>query len=312
MTTVKTAQDGRVVTATLSNPPHAFMTSPMIAELHEHVKMWEADDRVGAVVLTGDHPDRFLAHFDVAAILAGAKAAPAVPPAAVKATLSAAAGARKSSRAADMLAKTPLAGVLEVLEMHETLLDIERSGVVYIAALNGSAMGGGCELSLACDFRVMADADLFIGQPELLLGFPPGGGGTQRLVRLLGAAKARELVLDFHPLSPAEALEIGLVTDVVAPDTLLDEARALGARVASRAKPGVRAAKRAISIGGSLPIDDGLHVESAEFFTSVTSDEAIRLMDFYVQAFEALGEVPLYNDEWAQAFLAGENFSTYR
>ena len=311
MSTITTEQTGRVVTATLANPPHALMTSPMIKQLHEHVRTWEDDDSVGAVVLTGDHPDRFLAHFDVAAILEGAKAAPTVPPAAIRATLSAAAGAKKFAATEKALGRTPLAGALEILEMHETLLDIERSGVVYIAALNGSAMGGGCELSLACDFRIMVDADIVIGQPELFLGFPPGGGGTQRLVRLLGAAKARELVLDFQPLSPAEALDIGLVTRVAEPDALLDAARAMAARLASRSKPGVRAAKRAISVGGSLPIEAGLQVEAAEFFASVTSDEAIRLMEFYVKSFEELGEVPLYHPDWAEAFLAGESFATY-
>src|SRR5262249_59709767 len=73
---------------------------------------------------------------------------------------------------------------------------MNRCGAVFVAALNGSAMGGGCELALACDVRIMAEGPYLIGQPEILLGFPPGGGGTQRLARLLGSGRALRLVLD--------------------------------------------------------------------------------------------------------------------
>lgn len=305
MSHVETIQEGRVVQATLSNPPHGLMTSAMIRELHDNVERWEDDDSVGAVILTGAHPDRFLAHFDVADILAGARAAPKVPPAAIKATLQAAAGASKARSARNLLEKTPLAGVLEVVEMHNTLLDIERSGVAYVAALNGSALGGGCELSLACDFRLMAKGDFLIGQPELLLGFPPGGGGTQRLARLLGTARAREIALDPAPLSPLEAEKIGLITRAVAPTKLANEAMDMATRLASRSKTGTRATKRAISIGGSQSLEAGLTTEAAEFFGSVTADDAILLMQHYVDAMAEFGDVPVYVEEFREQFIAG-------
>ena len=80
--------------------------------------------------------------------------------------------------------------------MHETFLRMNRCGAVFIAALNGSALGIGSELALACDYRLMADGDHVIGQPEILLGFPPGGGGTQRLVRLVGTHQGLKRMLD--------------------------------------------------------------------------------------------------------------------
>ena len=98
----------------------------------------------------------------------------------------------------------------------ETFLRMNRCGAVFIAALNGSALGIGSELALACDYRLMADGDHVIGQPEILLGFPPGGGGTQRLVRLVGTHQGLKRMLDGGGLDPEDAAEIGYVDEVVA------------------------------------------------------------------------------------------------
>ncbi|HYH61503.1 MAG TPA: enoyl-CoA hydratase/isomerase family protein, partial [Solirubrobacterales bacterium] len=208
---IRIEERGRVLLATLSNPPHGLFNDNLVVALESLVTRAESDDGVGAVVLTGDHPDRFLAHYDVAELLAGAEESPSISPRLGRASLRVAGAARKVPGGEAALGRTPAAGLIALERFHETLLRMESCGAVFFAAINGSAMGGGCELSLACDFRWMAKGDHLIGQPEILFGFPPGGGGTQRLVRMLGTSKALGLVLDGGPLSPDEALEIGLI-----------------------------------------------------------------------------------------------------
>ena len=161
--------------------------------------------------------------------------------------------------------------MLALERFHELLLRINRVGATFIAAIDGSALGGGCELSLACDLRYMADGEFLIGQPEILLGIIPGGGGTQRLARLLGSGRALELVLEGSALSPAEALAAGLVNRVLPLDRLLDEAVETAQRLARRARIAVAAAKRAVYEGGSATLAHGLHVEQAGFMATLTS-----------------------------------------
>lgn len=302
---IRTEQRGRVVVATLSNPPHALMTMDMMRELEGLVADCEADDGVGAVVLTGDHPDRFLAHFDVAEILEGARQSPAVPPAATRAGV-AALGAMGSSRLVDRaLEGTPVEGLRDVMAFQRTLLAMGRSNVVYIAAINGNALGGACELALACDFRFMAGGDHVIGQPEALLGFPPGGGGTQRLTRLLGEAAAMEIALGAEPLDPDDALDIGLITRVCSPETLVEDAVAYAAKLARRAPLANGGVKRAIRDGGSGSLAQGLRVEAGEFVAAARADESIRLMEAFVAQLEEAGELPTYDEEARQRLIDG-------
>jgi enoyl-CoA hydratase/carnithine racemase len=183
------------------------------------------------------------------------------------------------------------------------LLAIERCSAVWIAALNGSAGGGGCELALACDKRFMADGDFQIGQPEVFLGFPPGGGGTQRLARLLGPAKALHVCLDGGPMSPNEANALGLVDRVVSPAQLLQAAAAEAARLGRRPKTAIGAIKRAIYEGGSLPISDGLRLEALEFISCISTEESKRAQQAYVEKLEQLGDVPIEDAEFVAEVL---------
>jgi enoyl-CoA hydratase/carnithine racemase len=294
MGTVGSEQSGRTLIATLANPPHGLMDSAVVEGLRALVARAEGDDEIGAVVLTGGHPERFIAHYDVRELLEGARTSPSVGPRAASASLRAVGALRRVPAVEGALERTPAAGLVALERFHEVLLAMNRSGVVYVAAINGSAMGGGCELALACDARLMAAGEGRIGQPEVLLGFPPGGGGTQRLARLLGSGPALRLVLDGGPLDPGAAAELGLVDEVVAPEELLDRAHALGERLGSRPKAAVGAAKRAVYEGGSLPLADGLRRERAEFLATLGSREADAAMAAYLEAFERTGDLPAY------------------
>ncbi len=149
-------------------------------------------------------------------------------------------------------------------------------GVVtpIIAAVRGFALGGGCELALACDMIVAAD-DATFGQPEIRLGIMPGVGGTQRLARAVGKARAMELILTGRRIPATEASALGLVTRLVPAAETVSAALALGAEIAALSPVAVAAAMRAIEIAEELPLADGLAAERAAFYDLFdTEDQA--------------------------------------
>jgi enoyl-CoA hydratase len=142
-----------------------------------------------------------------------------------------------------------------------------------IAAVSGVALGGGCELALACDFRVAGDRTRF-GQPEILLGIIPGGGGTQRLPRLVGVARAKEIIFSGRTVDADEALAIGLADRVVPADAVLDTALDWAATFAAGPRHGLALAKAAIDEGIAQSLEEGLRTEQARFVQSFTTPDA--------------------------------------
>jgi enoyl-CoA hydratase len=142
-----------------------------------------------------------------------------------------------------------------------------------IAAVSGYALGGGCELALACDYRIAGERAVF-GQPEILLGTIPGGGGTQRLARQVGASRAKELCLTGRQVNADEALRIGLVDEVVPNDELHDRALALAAECAGGAVLSQAFAKQAIDRGLSTSLAAGLEIERELFVESFTTNDS--------------------------------------
>jgi enoyl-CoA hydratase len=305
---VRVDRRGRVLVATFENPPHGLMDGDIVTRLAALVRRADADDGVGAVVLTGSHPERFLAHYDVGELLAAARSGPSVGRRAAHVSLRVVGGLRRAPAMEQLLQRTPASGLIALERFHEILLAMNRSGAVFVAALNGSAMGGGCELALACDLRLMAEGDFAIGQPEILFGFPPGGGGTQRLARLLGSGRALRLVLDGGPLSPADALKVGLVDELVARPALLDRAIAVAARLGARHKAAVAACKRAVYEGGSLPLADGLRVERTEFLATLGTRDAEEAMAAYQDRLKRTGDLPGYDPDVLERALDSGRF----
>jgi len=149
-----------------------------------------------------------------------------------------------------------------------------------VAAVTGYALGGGCELALCCDFRVAGD-NAKLGQPEILLGVIPGAGGTQRLARLLGPAKAKDLIFSGRFVGAAEALEIGLVDKVVAPDDVYTAAREMVSRYVGAAAFALRAAKEAVDRGLEVDLETGLEIERMQFAALfATRDREIGMSSF--------------------------------
>ncbi len=145
--------------------------------------------------------------------------------------------------------------------LRRALRGIEEAPQPFVAAINGAALGGGLELACACDLRVAAESAQ-LGLPEVSLGIIPGGGGTQRLARLVGVAHAKDLVLTARRITAAEALAMGLVTRLEPGSRLLDAALELAAQIARNAPVSLRQAKRAIDGGFHLPLEEALELEN--------------------------------------------------
>ncbi len=164
-------------------------------------------------------------------------------------------------------------------QMHALLETMESSRVVTIAAVNAIAFGGGCELAMACDFRIAAESATF-GQPEINLGIIPGFGGTQRLPRLVGEARALEMNLTGDPITADEAYEIGLATRVVPDHELLDTALAWARKIAGQAPLAVQQIK---TVSGAGELDAGIEAEKQGFATVFASEDAREGISAFLQ-----------------------------
>jgi|SRR5687768_282814 len=164
----------------------------------------------------------------------------------------------------ELATMTPVSGKFVSEQGQSVFLQIERFPKPVIAAINGFALGGGCELALACHIRI-ASENAQIGLPEVTLGIIPGYGGTQRMARLVGKAKAFELICTGDRVTAAEAERIGLVNRVVPADQLLAAAEELARKIASRSPVAVRAAMEAINHGIDMPFEEGQLLEATLF-----------------------------------------------
>lgn len=231
---VRRAREGAVTVLGIDHPPVNAISGAVVAGLLEGLTAAEADPSCRALLLTGEGPRFFSAGADVTEFGGGAEA---------------------------------LAGAVEVTRR------LEASRLPVVAAVNGIAYGGGCELALACDVRVCSEEARF-GQPEIRLGIIPGWGGTQRLPRLVGRGPALEMLLTGEPVGAARALELGLVTRVAAPEALATEALAVASMLAERAPLAVAAIKRAVRGGLDATLDEGLRLEAAEFARLLATADA--------------------------------------
>lgn len=292
--TIKTTQSGRVLLARLSNPPHGFLNEAMVLDLEALVERADQDPDIGVVVLTGERPDRFIAHFDVAEILHKARSYPPLREWQLQWLLALLRILLRIPGMRGVLGKTPASGALFLLRFHDMLLKMGRSGTIFIAAINGQTAGGGIELAMACDLRYMSSA-ADLSQVEVLLGFPPGAGGTQRLTRLIGRARALEMMLTGRAISAEEAQRIGLVTQVFAHEQLLEQTLAIAQRLSRFLPQAISAIKRVTLEGGCLPLAKGLQMEQAAVLSNIGVEASQRAMARYVEHIDRQGLVPTYD-----------------
>jgi enoyl-CoA hydratase len=206
------------------------LSSEVLDELTNAAAELELDDRVRVVALTGAGDKAFVAGADIT----------------------------------EMQQMRPLAAQALAEKGGNLAEHLEKSAKVYIAAVNGFALGGGCELAMACDF-IYASSKAKLGQPEVKLGVIPGFGGTQRLLRRVGVAKCKELVLTGATVGAEEALRIGLVDAVVAPEELMNVVREVAATIAANGPLAVAEAKRLIHVGQDMSLQDAILLEQRSF-----------------------------------------------
>lgn len=239
MPVVLTELSERVLTVTVHRPEKLnALNGEVVEELRRVFHEAKTNADVGAVIVTGAGEKAFVAGADISGF-------PSLTPVAARDF------ARKGQAVFDLL---------------------ETMGKPSIAAVNGFALGGGCELAMACSMRVAAKNARF-GQPEVALGLIPGYAGTQRLPRLVGKGRALELILTGDPIPADEALRIGLVNRVVEPAELIPTCRALAAKILSKAPLAVRYALEAVNHGLEQPFDEAELHEAALFGLSVATDD---------------------------------------
>ncbi|HBO4761061.1 TPA: enoyl-CoA hydratase/isomerase family protein [Pseudomonas aeruginosa] len=280
-------QRGRVLQVLLDNPPANFLTTAVMQELADLLEDLEQRQDIGAVILSGAADGVFLTHFDVDEIEhAVAPITFSMPAWLSRLLLESESLLRHLPGARKLLRRTLLAGVADINLFHEVTAHMRRMDKVFIAAINGLALGGGCELALACDLRLMAEDDQverFLGQPEVLIGLIPGGGGTQMLARSLGVARALELCLEGQLLEPRQALALGLVNGLAPAEELLEAADALAQRLSRRSPQAVRLIKRSIYQAASRDWTEGMASEKAGFLSAASQGNTRRAMREYIE-----------------------------
>ena len=242
-------RDGPVGLVTLNRPQALNALSLSVMEsVARALEAFEADDAVRAVVIAGG-PRAFAAGADIAEM---------------------------KDLADSGAARAALAGHLARWDA------VGSCRKPTIAAVAGFALGGGCELAMACDLIVASETAVF-GQPEILIGVIPGAGGTQRLVKAVGKALAMDMVLTGRRLGAREALAAGLVARVVAPEVLLDEAKKIAREIAKASPLAARAAKAAANAAADLPLDAGLPKEREAFYRLFDSRDQKEGMSAFVE-----------------------------
>ncbi len=232
-------EDG-IALVTVDRPPMNAMNTQLKEEIwdaFDELERLSDEKKIGVVIVTGGGTKAFMAGADIV----------------------------------EMSAQPPDAGAERARATHRAFGKVARFPRPVIAAIRGFALGGGCELAMACDIRIAAESAR-LGLPEINLAIFPGGGGTQRLPRLIGPGKAKQLIFTGEFLKAEEALRLGLIEQVVPDDQLLDAAKEMARKILSKGPIAVRLAKRAINEGLEVSLEKGLEIE-ARYFAEVFASE---------------------------------------
>lgn len=242
-------KEGNIAIVTMNRPKALnALNSETLKELNNVIEALEKDNEIYAVVLTGAGEKAFVAGADIS----------------------------------EMKDLNEEQGKEFGLLGNKVFRRLENLDKPVIAAINGFALGGGCELAMACDIRI-ASVKAKFGQPEVGLGITPGFGGTQRLPRIVGLGKAKELIYTCDIIKADEALRIGLVNRVVEVEVLLEEAKAMAKKIAVNAPIAVKLCKDAINRGMQVNIDEAIVIEASDFGKCFSTEDQKEGMTAFVE-----------------------------
>jgi len=253
---LKVEDHGHVVICILTNPPTHTFTSKSLMEVHDFLDQMEKKKDLRVLAFTGEGEDVFIKHYEVGEL---------------------AESAEKNISAAKEVS-SEYSPPKELHHFHKMLLRLRDIEAIVIAGINGNTAGGGCEFALGCDLRIMSEGPYAIGLPETSVGILPGGGGTQRLARLIGSSRALDLILHASLLSPQDAFEFGLINKLVPHEKFREELMAYCLDLASRAPIALRQVKKIIHHGLDKTLEEGLLMEQEAFDVTMRSNDAAKAM----------------------------------
>ena len=237
---IKAEQDGAVALVTIDHPPVNALSARLLEELEAELERLDGDDATRAIVIRGAGERAFVAGADISEF--------------------------------PSLRESPPESGGSARGIQKVGAQLEAARTPIVAAIHGYCLGGGLELAMACDIRVAAE-DAQLGQPEIKLGLIPGGGGTQRLPRLVGHGRALLLNMSGDPISGRQAYEWGLVERVVPARELMDAALAIARTIAERSPHAVGVVKELAARTRDIPLADGLRQEADGFVRCLTSED---------------------------------------
>ena len=248
---------GQIIICYLSNPPTHTLTAQGLLEIHDFLDSLVTNKELRILAFTGAGEDVFIRHYEVGEL---------------------ADSAEKNISQQEETKKLENNPIKELHGFHKMLLKIRDLNAIVVAGINGNTAGGGCEFSLGCDLRVMSSGNYFIGLPETSVGILPGGGGTQRLARLIGSSRALDLILHGQLISNVKALEFGIINEILPKESFLKSLKEYCQILANRAPIALREVKRAIHRGMDLPLEEALLIEQEAFNKTMNSKDAAKAM----------------------------------
>ena len=262
---LKIEDNGNYIICYLSNPPSHTLTSSGVSEIHSFLDIVEKRDDLRVLAFTGEGRDVFIKHYEV--------------------------GELANTAEKNLETKKNKQDPKELHAFHTMLLRLRDLKAIVVAGINGNTAGGGCEFSLGCDLRIMSKGDFLIGLPETSVGILPGGGGTQRLSRLIGSSRALDLILHAKLLKPEEAHNLGIINKLIPADNFKHELTSYCEDLAIRAPIALQQVKKIIHQGIEMPLEESLMIEQKAFDVTMNSRDAARAMRALLNTQENIEDV---------------------
>ena len=257
--------NGNYVICYLSNSPTHTLTSSGVNEIHTFLDQIEKRDDLRVLAFTGDGENVFIKHYEV--------------------------GELANTAERNLETKKDKQDPKELHAFHTMLLRLRDLDPIVVAGINGNTAGGGCEFSLGCDLRIMADGNFLIGLPETSVGILPGGGGTQRLSRLIGSSRALDLILHAQLVSPKEAFDLGIINKLVSEASFNQELISYCEDLSNRAPIALQQVKKIIHQGLEMTLEESLLLEQKAFDVTMNSKDAARAMRALLNTQENIEDV---------------------